>query len=66
LIQSDGSLWLIGNDGTLVRSEDGGAEFSLFPDPIAGGVSIAETGDDQLVLVGLKGVRRIVVNKLGQ
>jgi len=66
LIRSDGSLWLIGNDGTLARSEDGGADFSISPDPIAGGVSIAEAGDDQLVLVGLKGVSRIVVNKLGQ
>jgi photosystem II stability/assembly factor-like uncharacterized protein len=66
LIQSDGSLWLIGNDGTLARTEDGGANFSLSPDPIVGGVSIAEAGDDQLVLVGLKGVSRIVVNKLGQ
>lgn len=63
---SDGSVYLIGNDGALIRSKDGGESFSLLPTRFPGGISVAEAGDGHLVLVGLGGVTRMVTSGLNK
>lgn len=55
---ADGTLALVGNGGTVLRSSDGGQTFSVFnrPDRIAL-ASVVGTADGRLILAGQGGIR---------
>lgn len=55
---ADGSLVIVGNGGSVLRSDDGGRSFSLFNRPDRQSLAAVAAGDKgQLVLVGQGGVR---------
>ena len=56
---SDGSLWLVGSDGAVLRSTDGGKTFSVRGYRFEGAVGVEEAADGSVVLFGTKGVKRI-------
>jgi photosystem II stability/assembly factor-like uncharacterized protein len=63
---SDGSLWIAGVDGAVLRSVDRGKTFKTLPTRFPGIISLTETGDGNVVLVGLRGATRIEVCEPGQ
>lgn len=56
---SDGSLWLVGSDGAVLCSTDGGKTFSVRGYRFEGAVGVEEAADGSVVLFGTKGVKRI-------
>lgn len=63
VLQSDGTIVIVGNGGTVLRSEDGARSFSLFNRPDRQSLSaVAAGGKDQLVLVGQGGTRLAASN----
>jgi photosystem II stability/assembly factor-like uncharacterized protein len=62
---SDGSFLIAGVDGNVLRSVDKGKTFITIPTDFPGITSLTETGDRDVVLVGLKGATRIKGCKLG-
>lgn len=60
---SDGSYCVAGVDGVILRSTDRGKSFSALSARFPGSVALAESDDGMLVVVGLRGVTRIDVNK---
>ncbi|MBI5443148.1 MAG: hypothetical protein HY900_18270, partial [Deltaproteobacteria bacterium] len=56
---SDGSLWLVGSGGTVLRSTDGGKTFTALGERFEGAAGVEEAADGSAVLVGTKGVKRI-------
>ncbi len=61
---SDGSLLMVANDGALIRSMDAVDNFTPLAFRFPGGIAMTETGDGNVVVVGLSGVKRFSVNKL--
>ena len=50
------ALWLVGETGTLARSEDGGATYTALPSPYLGSFfGIVEAQDGALVIFGMRG-----------
>lgn len=64
LVMNDGSLVLVGNNGVVLHSTDGGKSFSTkvdaFERPF---VSIIEVDGDKLAMVGITGARVITVSE---
>jgi photosystem II stability/assembly factor-like uncharacterized protein len=56
---SDGSVYLIGVDGTVQRSTDEGKTFSVLPVRFPGGISLTDIDGGDLLLVGINGLIRI-------
>jgi photosystem II stability/assembly factor-like uncharacterized protein len=56
---SDGSLWLAGYDGSVMRSMNNGKSFTPFPDRFPGCSALTETSDRNVVLAGSGGVKRV-------
>jgi photosystem II stability/assembly factor-like uncharacterized protein len=60
---SDGSLWLVGIDGQVLRSTDSGRSFLLLANRFAGAAAIEEAADGSAIVVGTKGVKKIFQGK---
>lgn len=56
---SDGSLWLVSSDGTVLYSTDGGKTFSVRSSRFEGAAGVEEADDGSVILFGTKGVKRI-------
>jgi len=56
---SDGSLWLAGYDGTVLKSVNNGKSFTAMPDRFPGCAALTETSDRYVVLAGSGGVKRV-------
>jgi photosystem II stability/assembly factor-like uncharacterized protein len=56
---SDGSFWIAGVDGVVLRSVDRGKTFKNLPTRFPGISSLAEANDGNVVLVGLRGSTRV-------
>ena len=60
---SDGSFCVVGVDGAVLRSTDRGKTFTALPKRWPGGIAVAEMKRDVLVVVGMRGVTRMEINK---
>jgi len=58
---SDGSLWLAGYDGTVLKSVDNGKRFTAMPDRFPGCAALTETSDHNVMLAGSGGVKRVAM-----
>ena len=58
---SDGSLWLAGYDGTVLKSVDTGKRFTAITDRFPGCTALTETSDRNLMLVGSGGAKRVAM-----
>lgn len=58
---SDGSLWLAGYDGTVLKSVNSGKGFTAMPDRFPGCSALTETSDRNVMLAGSGGVKRVVM-----
>jgi hypothetical protein len=52
---------MVANDGSLIRSADGGKSFQPLPTRFPGGISIAEVDSDTIVVTGVYGVKIVTL-----
>ena len=60
---SDGSVCLVGVDGTILRSRDRGKSFTPLKKKFPGGISMTQIKRGALAVVGMRGVTRIDFKK---
>ena len=58
---ADGSLLMASNDGSLIRSADGGKSFQPLSTRFPGVISLAEINSDRIVATGVYGVKIITL-----
>jgi photosystem II stability/assembly factor-like uncharacterized protein len=58
---SDGSLWLAGYDGTVLKSVNDGKSFTAIPVRFPGCAALAETSDKNVMLAGSAGLKRVAM-----
>ena len=60
---SDGSVCLVGVDGTILRTEDKGKTYVALKEKFPGAISLTQAKKGVLAVVGLRGVTLIDLNK---
>ena len=60
---SDGTVCLVGVDGSILKSTDKGKHFTPLPKRFPGGIGLVEVKRGVVQVVGLRGTTQLDVNK---